>query len=196
MRAACFVQRSYLKSEADTVAAIDADGWLHSGDQGEIDADGFVKITGRLKELIVTAGGENVSPVPIENKVMELCPLIANCVVVGDKRKFLSCLVSLKTEVNPLTGEPSQQLAKSVVEFLRGKGSKATTVEEAKEDEVVKKMKRNVVHQHYEKDIESMYTETQDCGICCQNTHPFNKHSMYNKQKTATTLQLSYSLSR
>ena len=238
MRAACFVQRSYLKSEADTVAAIDADGWLHSGDQGEIDADGFVKITGRLKELIVTAGGENVSPVPIENKVMELCPLIANCVVVGDKRKFLSCLVSLKTEVNPLTGEPSQQLAKSVVEFLRGKGSKATTVEEAKEDEVVKKMisdavegynavaisraqqirkwklmerdlslghgeltatlkmKRNVVQQHYEKDIESMYTEAQDCGVCCQNTHPFNKHSMYNKQKTATTLQLSYSLSR
>ena len=238
MRAACFVQRSYLKSEADTVAAIDADGWLHSGDQGEIDADGFVKITGRLKELIVTAGGENVSPVPIENKIVELCPLIANCVVVGDKRKFLSCLVSLKTEVNPLTGEPSQQLAKSVVELLKAKGSKATTVEEAKEDEVVKKMisdavegynavaisraqqirkwtlmerdlslghgeltatlkmKRNVVHQHYEKDIESMYTEAQDCIVCCQNTHPFNKHAMYNKQKTATTLQLSYSLSR
>ncbi|KAK8825902.1 hypothetical protein WA577_001071 [Blastocystis sp. JDR] len=134
------VMMGYLKSEADTVAAIDADGWLHSGDQGEIDADGFVKITGRLKELIVTAGGENVSPVPIENKIVELCPLIANCVVVGDKRKFLSCLVSLKTEVNPLTGEPSQQLAKSVVELLKAKGSKATTVEEAKEDKVVKKM--------------------------------------------------------
>ena len=198
------VDGSYLKSEADTVAAIDAEGWLHSGDQGEIDADGFVKITGRLKELIVTAGGENVSPVPIENKIIELCPLIANCVVVGDKRKFLSCLISLKTEVDPLTGEPKHQLTKQVVDLIKKRGGSATTVEEARNDEVVKKMideavegynkvaisraqeirkwtlmerdlslghgeltatlkmKRNVVHQHYEKDIESMYSESKN----------------------------------
>ena len=201
MRAACFVQRSYLKSEADTVAAIDADGWLHSGDQGEIDADGFVKITGRLKELIVTAGGENVSPVPIENKIIELCPLIANCVVVGDKRKFLSCLVSLKTEVNPLTGEPSEKLTPMVVELIKKQGGSATTVFEARNDAAVKRMideaiagynkvaisraqevrkwylmerdlslghgeltatlklKRNVVHDHFSKEIDSMYSE-------------------------------------
>ena len=104
------------------MSTIDADGWLHSGDQAVIDADGFVKITGRLKELIVTAGGENVSPVPIENKIIELCPLIANCVVVGDKRKFLSCLISLKTEINPLTGEPTEALLPSVVAALRARG--------------------------------------------------------------------------
>lgn len=198
------VMMGYMKQPVETAAAIDDDGWLHTGDQASIDADGFVTITGRLKELIVTAGGENVSPVPIENKIIELCPLIANCVVVGDKRKFLSCLISLKTEVNPLTGEPNQQLAKSVVEQLRSRGSNATTVEEAQKDEVVKKMideavegynkvaisraqeirkwylmqrdlslghgeltatlkmKRNVVHQHYEKDIESMYSESKN----------------------------------
>ena len=195
--------RSYLKQEDETKKTLDAEGWIHTGDQGTVDEDGFVTITGRLKELIVTAGGENVSPVPIENKIIELCPMIANCVVVGDKRKFLSCLISLKTEVDPLTGEPSQQLASSVVERLRALGSSTTTVEEAQQDPIVKKMideavdgynavaishaqqlrkwtlmgrdlslghgeltatlkmKRNVVHQHYEKDIESMYTENK-----------------------------------
>ena len=120
--------------------AIDSEGWLHSGDQAVIDEAGFVKITGRLKELIVTAGGENVSPVPIENKIIELCPLIANCVVVGDKRKFLSCLISLKTEVDPITGEPSTTLASSVIAKLKEQGSSATTLAEAATDPVVKKL--------------------------------------------------------
>ena len=134
------VMMGYMKMPEETEAAIDAQGWLHTGDQAVIDADGFVKITGRLKELIVTAGGENVSPVPIENKIMELCPLIANCVVVGDKRKFLSCLISLKTEVDPLSGEPSTQLAASVVAALKAQGSSATTLAEAASDPIVKKL--------------------------------------------------------
>ena len=195
------VMMGYMKQPVETAATIDDDGWLHTGDQAMIDADGFVKVTGRLKELIVTAGGENVSPVPIENKVMELCPLIANCVVVGDKRKFLSCLVSLKTEVNPLTGEPSEKLTPMVVELIKKQGGSATTVFEARNDAAVKRMideaiagynkvaisraqevrkwylmerdlslghgeltatlklKRNVVHDHFSKEIDSMYSE-------------------------------------
>ena len=193
------VMMGYMKQPEETAATIDKDGWLHTGDQAVIDADGFVKITGRLKELIVTAGGENVSPVPIENKIMELCPVIANCVVVGDKRKFLSCLISLKTEVNPLTGEPSDKLLPAVVEAIKKEGGSATTLQEARNDEAVKKMveaaiegynkvaisraqevrkwylmerdlslshgeltatlklKRNVVHDHYKKEIDSLY---------------------------------------
>lgn len=193
------IMMGYMKMPAETAATIDEDGWLHTGDQAVIDEDGFVRITGRLKELIVTAGGENVSPVPIENKIMELCPLIANCVVVGDKRKFLSCLISLKTEVDPLTGEPSQTLLPTVVDVLKAKGSKAATLQEARNDPVVKaiideavagynkvavsraqevrkwylmerdlslghgeltatlKLKRNVVHEHYSKEIDSLY---------------------------------------
>ena len=183
------------------MTTIDEEGWLHSGDQATIDEDGFVKITGRLKELIVTAGGENVSPVPIENKIIELCPLIANCVVIGDKRKYLSCLISFKTEVDPATGEPTKTLASSVVATLKSQGSTASTLEEAANDPVVKKMiddaiegynkvaisraqeirkwvmmdrdlslghgeltatlkmKRNIVHEHYINQIESMYKE-------------------------------------
>ena len=193
------VMMGYMKQPEETAATIDKDGWLHTGDQAVIDADGFVKITGRLKELIVTAGGENVSPVPIENKIMELCPVIANCVVVGDKRKFLSCLISLKTEVDPLTGEPSDKLLPAVVEAIKKEGGSATTLQEARNDEAVKKMveaaiegynkvaisraqevrkwylmerdlspshgeltatlklKRNVVHDHYKKEIDSLY---------------------------------------
>lgn len=193
------VMMGYMNMPEETMGTIDEDGWLHTGDQAVIDEDGFVRITGRLKELIVTAGGENISPVPIENKIMELCPVIANCVVIGDKRKFLSCLISLKTEVNPLTGEPTNKLLPVVVNAIKELGGKATTTEEAKEDEAVKKiideaivgynkvaisraqevrkwylmerdlsvghgeltatlkLKRNVVHQHYEKEIDSLY---------------------------------------
>jgi len=87
----------YMKDEKKTAEAIDTDGWLHSGDVGLLDADGLLHITGRIKELIITAGGENIAPVPIEDKMKELCPAIANIMMVGDKRKYNVCLVTLKT---------------------------------------------------------------------------------------------------
>lgn len=144
------VMMGYLKNEKATRDTIDNEGWLHTGDQAEIDADGFVKITGRLKEIIVTAGGENISPVPIENVIMEHCPIIANCVVIGDQRKFLSCLITLCTEMNPLTGEPSNKLQAHVIAALKEAGSSSTTVEAAKHDVVVGKMIDNAVAKYNE----------------------------------------------
>jgi len=76
--------------------AIDADGWLHSGDKGAVSTQGMVRITGRYKELIIGAGGENVAPVPIEDNVKALCPMISNVMMVGDKRKYMTILISLK----------------------------------------------------------------------------------------------------
>jgi long-chain-fatty-acid--CoA ligase ACSBG len=77
-------------------SAIDDQGWLHSGDKGCMSERGMVKITGRFKELIIGAGGENVAPVPVEDRVKELCPAISNIMMVGDKRKFNTALITLQ----------------------------------------------------------------------------------------------------
>ena len=76
--------------------AIDSQGWLHSEDKGAKSAAGMVKITGRYKELIIGAGGENIAPVPIEDNMKRLCPEISNIMMIGDKRKFNICLIALK----------------------------------------------------------------------------------------------------
>jgi long-chain acyl-CoA synthetase len=73
------------------------DGWFHSGDIGEIDSEGFVKITGRKKELIVTAGGKNVAPAVLEDR-LRAHPLVSQCMVVGDQQPFIACLVTLDPE--------------------------------------------------------------------------------------------------
>merc|ERR1712117_241136 len=82
--------------EKKNMEAIDEDGWLHSGDKGTKDIHGIVKITGRYKELIIGAGGENIAPVPIEDEMKRVCPAISNIVMIGDKRKFNVCLITLK----------------------------------------------------------------------------------------------------
>lgn len=133
------VCKGYLYNDEKTRETIDADGWLHSGDIGRLDEDGFLYITGRIKEIIITAGGENVAPVPIENRLKEHCPIVSNCMLIGDRRKFLSMLVALKSEVDPETAMPLEQLTQDVVEILKGLGSSATTVKEAQEDEKVLK---------------------------------------------------------
>jgi long-chain acyl-CoA synthetase len=73
------------------------DGWFHTGDLGELDGDGYLRITGRKKEIIVTAGGKNVAPAPLED-LLRAHPLISQCMVVGDGRKFISCLITLDPE--------------------------------------------------------------------------------------------------
>merc|ERR1711976_472906 len=79
-----------------TAETIDKDGWLHSGDKGMITDRGMVKITGRYKELIIGEGGENIAPVPIEDSIKKLCDGIAEVMMIGDKRKYNVCVVTLK----------------------------------------------------------------------------------------------------
>ncbi|OXB65672.1 hypothetical protein ASZ78_014651 [Callipepla squamata] len=96
----CFWGRTvfmgYLNMEDKTKEAFDEDGWLHSGDLGKLDKDGFLYVTGRIKDLIITAGGENVPPIPIEDAVKKELPIVSNAMVIGDKKKFLSMLLTLK----------------------------------------------------------------------------------------------------
>ncbi|GAB0200646.1 long-chain-fatty-acid--CoA ligase ACSBG2 [Grus japonensis] len=130
----CFSGRhifmGYLNMEEKTKEAIDEDGWLHSGDLGKHDKDGFLYITGRIKELIITAGGENVPPVPIEDAVKEAVPIISNAMLVGDKAKFLAMLLTLKCNVDVETGEPGDDLTAEAIEYCQKLGSKATKVSE------------------------------------------------------------------
>jgi long-chain acyl-CoA synthetase len=91
------VMTGYWKNPEATAAAIDSDGWFHSGDLGEIDADGFIRITGRKKEILVTAGGKNVAPAVLEDRI-RTHPLISQCMVVGDGKPFIAALITLDPE--------------------------------------------------------------------------------------------------
>ncbi|WP_432892187.1 AMP-dependent synthetase/ligase [Kribbella sp. CA-245084] len=91
------VMQGYWKNDEATAAAIDAEGWFHTGDLGEFDVDGFIKITGRKKEILVTAGGKNVAPSMLEDQI-RLHPLISQCMVVGDGKPFIAALITIDPE--------------------------------------------------------------------------------------------------
>merc|ERR1712137_108743 len=131
------IMMGYLKSEEQTKETIDEDGWLHSGDCGKIDKDGFMMITGRIKELIITAGGENVPPVIIEDAIKEELPLLSNVMIVGDRRKFLAALFTLRVKVDG-EGKPTDVLDEKALSIMKEIGCSATTSSEARADEKVK----------------------------------------------------------
>jgi len=120
----------YLGAEEKTREAFDSDGWHHSGDVGTVDEDGFYTITGRIKEILITAGGENVPPFIIEDMVKKELRCLSHVVLIGDRRKFLSCLVTLKTEVDSETMEPKSKLSSDTVDWCKEQGSKAETLDD------------------------------------------------------------------
>ncbi|XP_004072167.2 long-chain-fatty-acid--CoA ligase ACSBG2 [Oryzias latipes] len=129
----CFWGRNvfmgYLNMPDKTEEALDEDGWLHSGDLGKFDQENFLYITGRIKELIITAGGENIPPVPIEDAVKSELPIISNTMLIGDKLKFLSMLITLKCVMDD-NGEPLNELSSEVLDFCRRHSVTATKVSE------------------------------------------------------------------
>ncbi|MDK3255921.1 AMP-dependent synthetase/ligase [Blastococcus capsensis] len=94
------VMRGYWRNEDATKEAIDSEGFFHTGDIGELDADGFLKITGRKKEILVTSGGKNVAPAVLEDRI-RAHRLVSQCIVVGDQRPFIAALVTLDEEALP-----------------------------------------------------------------------------------------------
>lgn len=90
----------YLKNDKATWEAFDGEGYYHTGDTGYLDGDNYLGLTGRMKEILITSGGENVPPQPIETMLKDICPIISNAVLIGDERKYLSVLLTLKCSYN------------------------------------------------------------------------------------------------
>ncbi|WP_067539730.1 AMP-dependent synthetase/ligase [Nocardia crassostreae] len=106
----------YWKNDAATAEAL-SDGWFHTGDLGALDADGFLSITGRKKEIIVTAAGKNVSPAPMEDS-LRAHPLISQCMVVGDNKPFVAVLITLDPETLPGWKQRNGVAAETSIETL------------------------------------------------------------------------------
>jgi len=122
------VMMGYLNNAPKTKSVVDERGYLHTGDMGAIEQRSkLVFITGRLKELIITKGGENIAPVPIEDEIKALLPGISHCVLIGDQRKYLTALLTLKTE-----NEDSVQLYSDAGEV----DATCVTVSDAKQSKV------------------------------------------------------------
>ena len=124
----------YHKDQVRTEESFE-DGWFKTGDLGKFDKDDFLWISGRSKELIITAGGENIAPILIENSIKsELSEIISNVMVVGDNRKYLTCLLTLKCKVDQ-NGIPTNLLDESAQIWCRSICSELiSTIEEFEEN--------------------------------------------------------------
>ena len=158
----------YLKDDEATRAVLTDDGWLRSGDVGEIDQDGFVKITDRKKEIIVTAGGKNVSPQNIE-LALKASRLVSQALVIGDRRPYVTALIAPdEVEVAQANGDV-QVLVQQAVDDVNRDLSRFEQIKRfaivprefsAAEDEVTPtlKLKRRVIEDHFAPEIERLYS--------------------------------------
>ncbi len=175
------VFQGYYKNEEATRETI-VDGWLHTGDVGEIDSEGFITITGRKKDIIITAGGKNITPANLENEIKQH-PLVSQCVVVGDRRPYLVALVTLDPEEavayakeHGLPEDPEQlagdgKIRKTIEAHVDKINEKFARVEQVKKVAILHhdlsqesgeltptlKVKRAVVAQKHESEIEALY---------------------------------------
>jgi long-chain acyl-CoA synthetase len=157
----------YYKEPEATEAALTEDGWLRTGDVGEIDADGFLRITDRKKDIIITAGGKNIAPQNLEN-ALKTSRFVSHAIVVGDRRPYVTALLTLDEAEVAASGRAPHELAQELVD---GVNHDRTRVEQIKrfvilprdfsqeEGEVTPtlKLRRNVIHEHFADEIEQLY---------------------------------------
>jgi long-chain acyl-CoA synthetase len=162
------VFKGYFKDEEATREVLDDDGWLRSGDIASIDEDGFVTITDRKKDLLVTAGGKNVAPQNLENDLKTHAE-ISQALVVGDKRPFIAALVTLEEDsVRGLDDEQRSARVQQVVDAVNADRSRYEQIKKftilprdfsAEEGEITPtlKLKRRVCQEHFAAEIEQLY---------------------------------------
>lgn len=124
------IMMGYLNREDATRKDMTEDGWLKTGDLVSIDQNGFHFIVGREKDLIITAGGENIAPQTIHDTVKDKLPIISQVLLLGDKQKFVSTFLTLSVEVNTDTMEPTNKLSSAARDWCRSVGSNANTIED------------------------------------------------------------------
>jgi len=112
------VMMGYLKNDQATMETIDEHGYFKTGDQGRLEKGGLLKITGRIKEIIITAGGENIAPVPIEDNFKIACPACSNIMLIGENQRFMAALITFKVDIDMTTGLPSNKLMSEVVKYI------------------------------------------------------------------------------
>jgi long-chain acyl-CoA synthetase len=155
----------YYKDEDATREVLGADGWLRSGDLGHMDEDGFLTITDRKKDILVTAGGKNVAPQNLEN-ALKMHPLVSQALVVGDRRPYVAALITLAEGVE--ADEAQSKIERAVDDVNRDRSRfeqiKRFTILprdfSAEEDEVTPtlKLKRRVCEEHFASEIEALYS--------------------------------------
>jgi long-chain acyl-CoA synthetase len=145
----------YYKEPEATSAALTEDGWLRTGDVGEIDDEGFLKITDRKKDLIITAGGKNIAPQNLEN-ALKTSRFVSQALVVGDRRPYVTALVTLDETVQELVDDVNrdrmrvEQIKRFVIlprDFSQEEGEVTPTL----------KLRRRVIHEHFADEIERLY---------------------------------------
>jgi len=159
----------YYKDPDATAEVLGADGWLRSGDVGSIDEDGFVHITDRKKDILITAGGKNVAPANLEN-ALKTAPLVSQALVIGDRRPYVAALITLDPAV--ADGIGSDEADRRVQAIVDGVNSELSRFEQIKRFRVLPrdftaedgevtptlKLKRRVVEQHFAAEIEGLYS--------------------------------------
>jgi long-subunit acyl-CoA synthetase (AMP-forming) len=159
----------YRNQPDKTADTIDAEGWLYTGDVGEFDEDGYLKIVDRKKELIINAGGKNMSPANIEAKVKAASPLIGQAIAIGDMKPYNVALITLDPDVAPTYAE--EDIAAEVERGVAAANEQMARVEQIKKYKILPgdwepggdeltptmKLKRKPIHAKYAKEIEELY---------------------------------------
>src|SRR5215204_3248929 len=163
------VFQGYYKEPEATREVLDEDGWLRSGDVGSIDEDGFIHITDRKKDILITAGGKNVAPANLEN-ALKMAPLVSQALVLGDRRPYVAALITVDPAVaDGLPPEQVQERVEAIVDDVHSGLSRFEQIKRfrvlprdfsAEEGEVTPtlKLKRRVCEEHFAADIEALYT--------------------------------------